>query len=81
MTLGEYPFVLLQVVQGPIPDDDVSDPFMVEVHSGGGLGIDQVPFVLQAVMDALAIGDMGITASGFLIRRTEAGSGPEATDP
>ena len=73
--VGELPFCLLQV-HGPVPAPGRTSPFTVEIHVGGGLVIPDVSHLLRTVLEALEIPDMGITASGTLIRRVEAPLSP-----
>lgn len=75
--LGGAPFVLLQVVRGPVPVPGNTEPFVIEVHSGGGLELEDVPTVLRAVVEALPIADIGIMPDGTLVRRSEAPPSPE----
>lgn len=82
IVIGEVPFVLLQVVQGPIPTRDTLVPYTVEVHAGGGVALEGVPHLLRTVLEALEVQDMGIMPDGTLVRRIEAPPGaPERPDP
>lgn len=78
VVVGESPYVLLQVVRGPIPAPGGTDPFVIELHCGGGLDLDSVPYLLRAVVNALEVGDMGIAVDGTLIRRSEAPPRPQS---
>lgn len=82
VVLGEAPFVLLQVVQGPIPTPQSWVPFAIEVHTGGGMAPEHVPYFLRTVVDALRVQDMGITPDGTLVRRIDAPpNAPGASEP
>lgn len=70
--LGEHPYLLIQVTQGPVPRPGGLEPYVLEVSSGGGLGDVDVLHLLGVVQAALHLGDMGIAQDGTLLRRASA---------